>query len=101
MKATAASKWMGAGVLALGLSVLTASLPATAQTGSGTTDGTTTTSPNSTTGTTTSRDVDNKRDTDWGWLGLIGLAGLAGLAKRPEKTAAYRDPEEARTGSRF
>lgn len=38
--------------------------------------------------------VYERRDFDWGWLGLIGLFGLAGLARkqRSEEPTVYRDP---------
>ncbi len=42
----------------------------------------------------------NKKDTDWGWLGLIGLGGLAGLLRKPQqedqirqRTTGYRTGE--------
>lgn len=78
------SKFFGASVLAVSLSVLPSALPAAAQTDAAP-GGTTTTAPTAT--------AENDRDFDWGWLGLLGLLGLAGLTKKPE--ARYSDPEVA------
>lgn len=94
MKRSNISKFVGAGVLTLGMAVLAATLPASAQTDTTggtttdgtTTDGTTTTQMQGTEGTQTA-----DRDFDWGWLGLLGLGGLAGLAKRSEPVR-YQDP---------
>jgi hypothetical protein len=38
--------------------------------------------------------VQERRDFDWGWLGLIGLFGLAGLAgrSRSDEPTRYREP---------
>lgn len=96
MKRSDLSKAIGAGIIAAGLAIAPAHLPASAQTD--TTGGT-----NSTTTTTTPRsDVDNAetdRDFDWGWLGLLGLSGLLGLIpKKREETVRHtttttdRDP---------
>lgn len=43
---------------------------------------TTTTTPGGTTTTGTTIRTDDRRDFDWGWLGLLGLVGLAGLRRR-------------------
>ncbi|MEG4170382.1 MULTISPECIES: WGxxGxxG family protein [unclassified Microcoleus] len=96
MKRSDLSKAIGAGIIAAGLALAPAHLPASAQTD--TTGGT-----NSTTTTTTPRsdvyNAENDRDFDWGWLGLLGLSGLLGLIpkKREENvryttTTADRDP---------
>lgn len=97
MKRSNLSKAIGAGILAAGLAVVPANLPASAQTD--TAPGT-----NSTTTTTTPRsdvyNTDADRDFDWGWLGLLGLSGLFGLMprKREEENVRYttttgdRDP---------
>lgn len=94
MKRSNLSKFVGAGILALGVTVMPLNLPASAQTD--------TTSPG-TTGDTMGNDQtadvageEGDRDFDWGWLGLLGLAGLAGLAKRNEPVR-YQDPNVAGT----
>lgn len=99
MKRSDLSKAIGAGIIAAGLAIAPAHLPAAAQTNtapgnSGTNNTTTTTTPRS--------DVysaDNDRDFDWGWLGLLGLSGLLGLIpKKREETVRHttttsdRDP---------
>ncbi len=96
MKRSDLSKAIGAGIIAAGLAIAPAHLPASAQTN--TAPGT-----NSTTTTTTPRsnvyNADRERDFDWGWLGLLGLSGLLGLMpkKREENvrhttTTGDRDP---------
>ncbi|MEG4427441.1 MULTISPECIES: WGxxGxxG family protein [unclassified Microcoleus] len=96
MKRSDLSKAIGAGIIAAGLALAPAHLPASAQTD--TTGGT-----NNTTTTTTPRsdvyNAETDRDFDWGWLGLLGLSGLLGLIpkKREENvryttTTADRDP---------
>ena len=95
MKRSDLSKAIGAGIIAAGLALAPAHLPASAQTD--TTGGT-----NNTTTTTRGSDVataDTDRDFDWGWLGLLGLSGLLGLIPRKrEENVSYttttgdRDP---------
>ena len=97
MKRSDLSKAIGAGIIAAGLALAPAHLPASAQTDTtgGTTGGTTTT-------TTPGSDVataDTDRDFDWGWLGLLGLSGLLGLIPRKREenvryttTTGDRDP---------
>ncbi len=95
MKRSDLSKAIGAGIIAAGLALVPAHLPASAQTD--TTGGT-----NNTTTTTTGSDVataDADRDFDWGWLGLLGLSGLFGLIPRKREenvryttTTGDRDP---------
>ena len=99
MKRSDLSKAIGAGIIATGLALAPAHLPASAQTDTtgGTTGGT-----NNTTTTTTGSDVrsaDTDRDFDWGWLGLLGLSGLLGLIPRKREenvryttTTGDRDP---------
>ena len=94
MKRSNISKFVGAGVLTLGMAAMPVIMPASAQT-----DSTGTTGATGTTGTTgdamQSQGTENvntgDRDFDWGWLGLLGLGGLAGLAKRSEPVR-YQDP---------
>jgi hypothetical protein len=95
MKRSDLSKAIGAGIIAAGLAIAPAHLPASAQTD--TTGGT-----NNTTTTTTGSDVasaETDRDFDWGWLGLLGLSGLFGLIPRKREenvryttTTGDRDP---------
>jgi len=95
MKRSDLSKAIGAGIIAAGLAIAPAHMPASAQTN--TAPGT-----NSTTTTTPRSDVYNaetNRDFDWGWLGLLGLSGLLGLMpKKREENVRYttttgdRDP---------
>ena len=97
MKRSDLSKAIGAGIIAAGLALAPAHLPASAQTDTtgGTTGGT-----NSTTTTTSGSDVaGTNQDFDWGWLGLIGLSGLLGLIPRKREenvryttTTGDRDP---------
>ncbi|MEG4089333.1 MULTISPECIES: WGxxGxxG family protein [unclassified Microcoleus] len=83
MKRSDLSKAIGAGIIAAGLAIAPAHLPASAQTD---TTGGTTSGTNSTTTTTTPRSdvysAETDRDFDWGWLGLLGLSGLLGLIPR-------------------
>jgi hypothetical protein len=76
------TKAVGAGFLSLSMAMLPLTLPVNAQV----TDPRVETTPRTT--------VYERRDFDWGWLGLIGLFGLAGLAgrKRGEEATAYREP---------
>jgi len=80
MKCSDLSKAIGAGIIAAGLALVPAHLPASAQTD---TSGGTTGGANSTTTTTPGSDVasaDADRDFDWGWLALLGLFwGFVGL----------------------
>ena len=97
MKRSDLSKAIGAGIIAAGLALAPAHLPASAQTDTtgGTNSTTTTTSPSS--ADVASADAD--RDFDWGWLGLLGLSGLLGLIPRKREenvryttTTGDRDP---------
>lgn len=104
MKLSQLSKPLWATAIALSVGTLQI-LPASAQTGTGTTPDTTapgvvnpdtnTTDPTDTTA------VETDDGFNWGWLGLLGLIGLAGLRK-PEEREVYRDPsvDPARTTTR-
>ena len=98
MKRSDLSKAIGAGIIAAGLALAPAHLPASAQTDTtgGNTGGT-----NNTTTTTTGSDVAsaNTNPFDWGWLGLLSLSGLLGLIPRKREenvryttTTGDRDP---------
>lgn len=91
MKHSDFSKIVGTSALALSVAILPITLPASAQsdTGSGNTGENTQSQ-----GTESAETGD--RDFDWGWLGLIGLAGLAGLARKREEPTRYRDPDPTR-----
>jgi hypothetical protein len=85
MKSTNFGKVIGAGVLALGLAVMPATLPASA-----------TTSDNPTLDTTPFQESENDFN-NLGWLGLIGLLGLANLFRKPKTAERYNDPSSTRT----
>ncbi len=99
MKRSDLSKAIGAGIIAAGLAIVPAHLPASAQTNTapGTNSRTTTTTtPRS---DVYSADTNRDRDFDWGWLGLLGLSGLLGLMPRKREenvryttTTGDRDP---------
>ena len=97
MKRSDLSEAIGAGIIAAGLALAPAHLPASAQTD---TTGGTTGGANTTTTTTGGSDVAGADNNfDWGWLGLLGLSGLLGLIPRKrEETVGYttttgdRDP---------
>jgi MYXO-CTERM domain-containing protein len=97
MKRSNLSKFVGAGILALGVTVIPLNLPASAQTDTtspATGDAMQSPATGDAMGTDATADVAGEqgdRDFDWGWLGLLGLAGLAGLAKRNEPVR-YQDP---------
>jgi MYXO-CTERM domain-containing protein len=86
------SKVLGASALALSLSIVPSTLPASAQNNTEQTD------PN----TMSAQENEADRDFDWGWLGLLGLAGLAGLVRKNEEPTRHRDPNmESRPGTRY
>lgn len=83
MKSNSLAKLMGGSLLALSLSILPSTLPASAQT--------TAPADPAAPGTTTTA-TDDGFNFDWGWLGLLGLIGLAGLKGRDRSTTtAYSD----------
>jgi hypothetical protein len=98
MKRSDLSKAIGAGIIAAGLAILPAHLPASAQTN--TAPGTNSRDTTTTTTTAPRSDVySTDRDFDWGWLGLLGLSGLLGLMPRKREenvryttTTGDRDP---------
>ena len=98
MKRSDLSKAIGAGIIAAGLALAPAHLPASAQTD--TTGGTTGGTNSTTTTTTPGSDVAGADNNfDWGWLGLLGLSGLFGLIPRKREenvrhttTTGDRDP---------
>jgi hypothetical protein len=85
MKSTNFGKLIGAGVLALGLAVMPATLPAGA-----------TTSDNPTVDTTPFQESSDDFN-NLGWLGLIGLLGLANLFRKPRTVQRYNDPSSTRS----
>jgi len=101
MKRSDLSKAIGAGIIAAGLALAPAHLPASAQTDTtgGTTGGTNSTTTTTTPGSADVASADTDRDFDWGWLGLLGLSGLLGLIPRKREenvgyttTTGDRDP---------
>src|SRR4028118_54783 len=97
MKRSDLSKAIGAGIIAAGLALAPAHLPASAQTD--TTGGTNNTTTTTTPGSADVASADTDRDFDWGWLGLLGLSGLFGLIPRKREenvryttTTGDRDP---------
>lgn len=98
MKRSNLSKFVGVGIIALGVAVMPLNLPASAQTDTAapSTTGDAMQSPATGDAMGNDRTADvageqGDRDFDWGWLGLLGLGGLAGLTKRNEP-ARYQDP---------
>ena len=101
MKRSDLSKAIGAGIIAAGLALAPAHLPASAQTDTtgGTTGGTNSTTTTTTPGSADVAGAETDRDFDWGWLGLLGLSGLLGLIPRKREenvryttTTGDRDP---------
>jgi len=82
MNRTHLSRIAGAGLLALSLSMIPLTLPASAQTNS-----TTTNSDKTTLDTTPFQETKNDGDHNFGWLGLLGLIGLANLLRKDKPRA--------------
>jgi hypothetical protein len=94
MANTFLAKLVGVSALALGLTVLPSTLPASA-TATDPAAPTTTGAPVDATAPADVDDVEGDRDFDWGWLGLLGLIGLAGLTRKHDDTVTrYREPDE-------
>ncbi|MEG3845667.1 WGxxGxxG family protein [Microcoleus sp. herbarium19] len=88
MKRSDLSKAIGAGIIAAGLAIAPAHLPASAQTN--TAPGTNSTTTTTTTPRSDVYNAETDRDFDWGWLGLLGLSGLLGLMpKKREENVRY------------
>ncbi|MEG3876170.1 WGxxGxxG family protein [Microcoleus sp. herbarium7] len=88
MKRSDLSKAIGAGIIAAGLAIAPAHLPASAQTN--TAPGTNSTTTTTTTPSSDVYNAETDRDFDWGWLGLLGLSGLLGLMpKKREENVRY------------
>lgn len=85
MKTSHLSKFAGASLLALSLTILPLAVPASAQDNSG---------ANKTTLDTTPLQ-ENKNDTapNYGWLGLLGLIGLANLFRKNKSHEHHTDPD--------
>jgi hypothetical protein len=97
------AKLVGVSALAVGLSVVPSTLPASATA----TDPAAPTTTGAPADATAPADVDTEaegdRDFDWGWLGLLGLIGLAGLTRKHDDTVTrYREPDEvSSSGPRY
>lgn len=88
--ADSSKKIVGAGILALSLAVVPATLPAAAQNNS-----------NAPALDTTPFQETKDDNNNWGWLGLVGLIGLANLFRKPKSQTVYREPDAtSRTGYR-
>jgi len=98
MQRSTLSKFVGAGFVALGLTLAPLSLSASAQ-GTTTNDPATTLDQNTTPPGERVATEQGDRDFDWGWLGLLGLIGLAGLkgGKKHDDSAGYRDSSSVRS----
>jgi len=85
MKTSQISRMAGATFLALSLTMLPSTLPASAQNNTGDNQ-----SPVvDTTPLQESKDDNN----NWGWLGLLGLIGLANLFRKNKSTVAHHEPD--------
>lgn len=78
--ADSSKRIFGAGVLALSLAVVPATLPAAAQNNS-----------NAPALDTTPLQETKDDHNNWGWLGLLGLIGVANLFRKPKTRTAYRE----------
>jgi len=84
MKNSNISKVAGASLLALSLSVLPLTLPASAQTNNNDANRTTV-------DTTPFQEGKNDGDKNFGWLGLLGLIGLANLLRKNHSNTHHAD----------
>lgn len=99
MKASNASKFLGASAIAAALVIVPLNIPVQAQSSTGTTSTQQDRTLNQTGPITTNTERDNN---NWGWLGLLGLTGLAGLAKKSRPTTVHtvsNDPNVATRSS--
>lgn len=80
------AKFVGAGVLAIGLAIAPSTLPAHGQADP---------SPNNPTVDTTPFAETQSDNNNWGWLGLIGLIGLANLFRKSRPRREYDRPDVA------
>lgn len=96
MKRSDLSKLVGAGILAISLTTLPLSLPASAQSPDASPTVEDTTKP---TFDTTPLQETKDDNNNLGWLGLIGLIGLVNLFRKPKQPAVYTEPEVDNRGS--
>lgn len=96
-----ASKILTASVIAASIAILPLSLPASAQTDTGTQPNTTTEDTTRPTIDTTPFQETKDGNNNWGWLGLLGLIGLANLFRKPKQPVAYADPDATTRSSRY
>jgi len=89
MNRSSLAKFVGAGVITLGLAMAPLALPATAQN--------TAESDSPTVDTTPFQETKNDFN-NFGWLGLIGLIGLAKLFQKRSEPVQHRDSGVASSG---
>ncbi|MBW4574937.1 MAG: WGxxGxxG-CTERM domain-containing protein [Aphanothece sp. CMT-3BRIN-NPC111] len=87
MKPSHLSKFAGASLLALSLTILPLAVPASAQDNSG--------ANKTTLDTTPLQETKNDGDQNYGWLGLLGLIGLANLFRKEKAHVHLTDPDVA------
>ncbi len=95
MKSSNLSKIAGASVLALSLTILPSTLPASAQTNPNRNPNVDRSGP--TVDTTPFQETKDDNN-NWGWLGLIGLIGLANLFRKEPERVVNRDREDVIAG---
>lgn len=86
MKIAHSKKIIGAGILALSLATLPATLPAAAQNNSTVQNNSNRPALDTTPFQETKDDFNN-----FGWLGALGLIGLANLFRKPKRRTTYVD----------